>query len=231
MTQNNLRKWIESFAIITIFLFSVMISGCVQVNESTQTEGSSLGGVIVTQHTYLWGNDGLFTKTYDITLVILGVPKEIESGMSQEQLQAIEQMYGAAGTQQNAFIQPAGIQGNSPIIPVTTIPTPTPSIQHQITDGYWCRDTTMNNNGVNTNVKDCFQFFPDGTLARGFYPVESMTKYCTNINNVISNCLKWSINSQGQYIVPGNYVFTLNDNTLTSAGDYPPFTWSSQGIP
>lgn len=125
---------------------------------------------------------------------------------------------------------------------ISTIPTPTPPPQHKITDDYWCRNTLMSVNDVNKNVKDCYQFFSNGSYTHGdnaypefHYP---MAQLYVNCHTVVNKDLtteqacdldKWKVNSKGEYEI-WMKTFTLKGDTLTIAGEDPPYTWSSTGI-
>lgn len=111
----------------------------------------------------------------------------------------------------------------------TPIPTPIPVIQHKISDGYWCRDTTMNLGKAPTDVKECYQFFADGTFKWGYFPGYPMGKSpsCWSPN---VRC-EYKLNSRGQYEVQGGYTYTLSDNMLVDPHDPPYFKWSSTGVP
>jgi hypothetical protein len=110
-----------------------MISGCIQISSSTQSGGYALGGAVITEHTYLFGDEGFLTKKYDLTIFILGQSKKY-TDLSASQLQAIGQMYGGTGTQQNTIAQQTIVplqtttsQENIPITTSTIVEIPTPA--------------------------------------------------------------------------------------------------------
>lgn len=112
----------------------------------------------------------------------------------------------------------------------TPTPTPIPTIKHKITDGFWCRQTSVNIDKALTAVVECYQFFSDGTYKWGYSPGWAMGKSpsCSGDPNV--KC-EYSINSKGQYEIQGGSTFTLSGDTLTNPHDNPPFILSSTGIP
>lgn len=118
-------------------------------------------------------------------------------------------------------------------VPATTMQTPVPSpipiIKDKITDGFWCRDTTMNLGKAPTDVRECYQFFPDGTFKYGYSPGRLMGKSpsCSSPN---IKC-EYSLNAKGQYEVQGGYFYTLSGDLLIDPHDPPYFIRSSTGIP
>jgi len=129
---------------------------------------------------------------------------------------------------------PAGPRSTTPVIMIiTTMETPAPDIpliQHKITDGFWCRDNSMNVGTALTNVRECYQFFPDGTYKWGYSPGWPMGKSPRCSGDPNAKC-EYSVNPEGRYEVQGGYAFTLSGDTLTNPRDNPPFIWSSTGIP
>jgi len=116
----------------------------------------------------------------------------------------------------------------TPVSMVTLIPD-TPA-ERKITDGYWCRDTTMNIGTAPTKVTECYQFFPDGTYKWGYSPGWPMGKSrsCSGDPNV--KCT-YTFNAKSQYEVQGGYSYTLSGDSLIDAHDPPYFSWSALGIP
>jgi hypothetical protein len=115
--------------------------------------------------------------------------------------------------------------------------TPSPTTQHNITDGFWCRNSRARIQEVETEGRQCTQFFPDGTWAIGFSPGIPMHKTDNHkcleqMGQKNQDCgLKWSINSKGQYDIGGE-ALTLSGDTLTSDSDViTVFNWSPSGIP
>jgi hypothetical protein len=111
----------------------------------------------------------------------------------------------------------------------TPIPTPTPPKQRQITDGYWCRKTTINIGNAPTEIRECYQFSPDGTFKWGYSPGYPMGKSrsCSAPN---VKC-EYSLNPNGKYEVQGGYFYTLSGDQLVDPHDPPYFTYSANGIP
>jgi hypothetical protein len=127
---------------------------------------------------------------------------------------------------------------NPPLVsPNPVSATHSPTAQHNITDGYWCRNSRARIQEVETEGRQCIQFFPDGTWATGFSPGIPMHKTddhkCQEqAGQKIRDCdLKWSINSKGQFNTGGE-AFTLSGDTIRSDSDYIAiFDWSPSGIP
>jgi hypothetical protein len=111
----------------------------------------------------------------------------------------------------------------------TPVPTPVPVTARKITDGYWCRDTSLNIGKDPTNVRECYRFFSDGTFKWGYSPGYPLGKSrsCSAPN---VKC-EYSLNSKGKYDVQGGYSFTLSGDSLIDPHDPPYFSWSSTGIP
>ncbi len=117
---------------------------------------------------------------------------------------------------------------------VTTIltpePTPVASAPRKITDGFWCRDTTINIDKASTDIRECFQFFPDGTYKWGYSPGRAMGKSPSCPGDPALKCT-YFLNAKGQYQVMGGYYYTLSGDELIDPHDPPYFLWSSSGIP
>ena len=125
---------------------------------------------------------------------------------------------------------------------VTPTPTPTPTdvitpaptlisaLKHNFTDGFWCRDKTLNVGKAPKDVRECYKFFSDGTFKWGYSPGKLMGKSPSCSGDPNANC-SYSINPTGQIEVEGGYAFILSGDTLVDPHDPPHFTWSSTGIP
>jgi hypothetical protein len=111
----------------------------------------------------------------------------------------------------------------------TPAPTPIPIIRNKITDGFWCRDTTMNIGKAPTNVRECYQFFTDGTFKWGYSPGYPLGKSPSCWSPDV-NCT-YSLNAKGQYEIAGGYSFTLSGDILVDPHNQPYFSRSSTGIP
>lgn len=120
-----------------------------------------------------------------------------------------------------ATVQPTTMQ--------THAPTPPPIIQDKITDGFWCRDTTMNIGKAPTNVRECYQFLTDGTFRWGYSPGYPMGRSPSCWSPDVQ--CTYFLNSKGQYEVSGGYSYTLTGDTLIDPHDPPYFTRSLTGIP
>jgi hypothetical protein len=117
---------------------------------------------------------------------------------------------------------------------VTTIqtpaPTPVPLAERKITDGFWCRETTMNIGKAPTDVKECYQFFSDGTYKWGYSPGWTMGKSLSCSGAQDAKC-EYSFNAKGHYEVQGGYSYMLSGDTLIDPHDPPYFQWTPAGIP
>jgi hypothetical protein len=111
----------------------------------------------------------------------------------------------------------------------TPAPTPIPIVRDKITDGFWCRDTTMNLGKAPTNVRECYQFFTDGTFKWGYSPGYPMGKLPSCWSPDV-NCT-YSLNAKGQYEISGGYSYTLSGDILVDPHNQPCFSRSSTGIP
>jgi TM2 domain-containing membrane protein YozV len=118
--------------------------------------------------------------------------------------------------------------------PVPTIrtpyPTPIPTIRHAITEGFWCRKTSINIGKALTDVEECYQFFPDGTFKYGYSPGWPMGKSPSCSGEWGAKCT-YSINPSGKYEVQGGYIFTLSGDQLIDPHNAPYYRWSPNGIP
>jgi hypothetical protein len=119
-----------------------------------------------------------------------------------------------------------------PATVITTTPTPTPALplQRKITDGFWCRDTTMNIGKAPTEVKECYQFFDDGTFKWGYSPGELMGRSTSCSAEMNAKCT-YVLGSNGKYEVQGGYFYTLSGDALIDPHDPPYFIYTATGIP
>jgi hypothetical protein len=149
---------------------------------------------------------------------------------------------GCSGVNQAPSVTPT-----PQIIYVTVLVTPTPPIteettaatappaldtpsERKITDGYWCRDTTMNIGTAPTEIKECYQFFPDMTYKWGYSPGWRMGKSLSCSGDPGVKCT-YVLNGKGLYEVEGGYSYILSGDSLIDPHDPPYFTWSAAGIP
>jgi len=70
-------------------MLSLLCCGCVEVSSSTRSASFLIGGAEIIEHTYLWGNDGPFTKTYDVKVTILGAEVANATGISRQQMESL----------------------------------------------------------------------------------------------------------------------------------------------
>jgi len=71
-------------ALLLIFLIiaCMVSSGCIETGTKNTQAGTSLAGYELTEHTYLWGLEGPFSKTYDIRIWLLSTDVYKASGIS-----------------------------------------------------------------------------------------------------------------------------------------------------
>lgn len=124
------------------------------------------------------------------------------------------------------LMSPATVQSTTLQTPALT---PSPIALDKITDGFWCRDTTMNIGKAPTNVRECYQFLTDGTFRWGYSPGYAMGRSPSCWSPDV-RCT-YILNSKGQYEVSGGYSYTLTGDTLIDPHDPPYFTRSFTGIP
>jgi len=113
----------------------------------------------------------------------------------------------------------------------TTIPVPAATWEPMnITDGFWCRDTTMNIGKAATDVRECYQFSADGTYRWGYQPGWPMGRSMSCPGDPNEPC-RYFLNGRGQYEVEGGYAYTLSGISLIDPHNPPYYTWSETGIP
>jgi hypothetical protein len=113
----------------------------------------------------------------------------------------------------------------------TTVPIPAATWEPiNITEGFWCRDTTMNIGKASTDVRECYQFFDDGTYRWGYQPGWPMGKSTSCPGDPSEPC-RYFLNGRGQYEVEGGYDYTLSGISLIDPHNPPYYTWSETGIP
>jgi len=118
----------------------------------------------------------------------------------------------------------------APTVAATRTPTPVPTLlEHNLTNGFWCRYKTLNIGKAPTDVRECYQFFPDGTFEWGYSPGKPMGKSQSCSGDPAAKC-HYSITPAGQYELEGGYTFLLSGDTLTDPHDPPYFRWSTTGI-
>jgi hypothetical protein len=142
------------------------------------------------------------------------------------------QKSAVTSTQTAAPATPTPATPPTTVITTTPTPSPTPVVpaERKITDGYWCRDTTMNLGKAPTGVRECYQFFSDGTYKWGYAPGHAMGKSPSCPGEMTAKC-EYFINAKGHYEVQGGYSYVLSGDTLNDPHDPPYFRWSPAGIP
>lgn len=212
----------------TLFLIVLIIGfalsgGCVQISEKERASGNGLMGYEETEHLYLWGEHGPLTKEYDIRIWALGIDVAREKGISEARRNAYQKEYNdAVKTLQSTTT-------STPVKTPTPIRSPTQSSsKHQLTEGYWCLESIWKTDSGNRPIRDCYQFFSDGSMATGTSDAKTMIRvnYCTN-NNVCSYNA-WKIDSNGQYIIM-DQICTFTGHSISCPG-FNPHTWSATGV-
>jgi hypothetical protein len=87
-------RWIP-LVLAALIVACTVSSGCIETKSRSYSAGPGLVHVTVTEHTYLFGAEGFFTKTYDIS--VSGLGREIFSvkGITQTQLKSYLEKYSA----------------------------------------------------------------------------------------------------------------------------------------
>lgn len=58
--------------LILLLVITTFSAGCVELNRQSKSSNFIIGGITVTEVTYLYGSDGLFTKQYIVSGSVLG---------------------------------------------------------------------------------------------------------------------------------------------------------------
>ena len=147
----------------------------------------------------------------------------------------------SAPSGQNQPAQPSPPVTTVITTPPTPVPTPVPTTistpvpppatpeERKITDGYWCRRTTINIGNANTDITECYQFLEDGTFRWGYSPGRPMGKsQSCEAPNI--RC-EYRLTTDRQYELQGGYFLTLSGDQLVDPHDPPYFTYTTKGIP
>ena len=119
----------------------------------------------------------------------------------------------------------------TPVPRGTPVPVPVATWEPvAITDGFWCRDTTMNIGKAATDVRECYRFFEDGTYLWGYQPGRPMGKSMSCPGDPAEPC-RYFLNGRGQYEVEGGYAYTISGIALIDPHNPPYYIWSETGIP
>jgi|GEM_PF-1994640 hypothetical protein len=89
-------KRLATLSILILLALSVLSSGCIETGKRSVQTGTPLAGYEITEHTYLWGPGGPFSKTYDIRVWVLGKDIFKATGISQAELNTAIQKYAAS---------------------------------------------------------------------------------------------------------------------------------------
>jgi hypothetical protein len=152
-----------------------------------------------------------------VVVAVLGAPFALNEYSKYQEHEQIRQYLNRPITIQQTYSPTKTV--------ITTKPTPTPTIQHKITDGYWCQNSIMGVEGKGTqNVKECYQFFSDGSYTHGNSldtPMKGVSGWSWRVDSY-GNYQIWGYNSNGVPML--TEIWTLNDNKLGS------YSWSSTGL-
>jgi hypothetical protein len=88
----------------------------------------------------------------------------------------------------------------------------------------------MNIGKAPTDVKECYQFFPDGTYKWGYSPGWPMGKSLSCSGSADAKCV-YSLNPNGKIEVQGGYSYTVSGDALIDPHDPPYFIRTASGIP
>lgn len=80
----------KTLTLVVLFLMlAASVSGCIEVSNQVRSSGNVLGGAEVTEHVYLWGNDGPLTETYDVRMWLLGADVVNVKGLSRSEMESV----------------------------------------------------------------------------------------------------------------------------------------------
>jgi hypothetical protein len=98
-------------------VFATFLCGCIELNKQSQGQSAFGSGVSVTEHTYLWGDEGFFTKKYDVTITIFGANMYSAQGVSRSQLDRIlEEVRGLGNPTSTTTPTPQTVPETGPTI-------------------------------------------------------------------------------------------------------------------
>lgn len=122
-------------SLILLLIFLIFSTGCIQVSSQTSMCSGGFVGMNYIQHTYLWGDEGLFTKKYDVS-ISLGFP-QVKNGVSEFEFQQYVNAYCQAPppvrlyqtivTPYPTIMTPYPTPMLPYQAPMTTVPTPIPT--------------------------------------------------------------------------------------------------------
>ena len=106
---------------VVLLVATILVAGCIETGRTTQSENYIVGKISVTEVTYLWGDDGLFTKQYVVSYQTVGSARQ-STTLSKAEYESIKN--GLVGY----FLPDFGYQGSasptmSYVIQTTIVPT------------------------------------------------------------------------------------------------------------
>jgi len=87
--MKNMKKIFVPFILIFLLFSIIFTAGCVETGRTTQSENYIVGKISVTEVTYLWGDDGPFTKQYVVSIQALGSTRQ-STTMSKAEYESIK---------------------------------------------------------------------------------------------------------------------------------------------
>ena len=78
-----------STVILLLMAACCLACGCLEVSATTRSVDTLAGGAEIVEHTYLWGDDGFMTKTYDVRVTALGIDIASVKGVSRGRMEAL----------------------------------------------------------------------------------------------------------------------------------------------
>jgi hypothetical protein len=70
------KKILIPFTLIVLLFSTILAAGCIETGRTTQSENYIVGKISVTEVTYLWGDDGPFTKQYVVSIQAIGSTRQ-----------------------------------------------------------------------------------------------------------------------------------------------------------
>ena len=118
---------------VVLLVATILVTGCIETGRTTQSENYIVGKISVTEVTYLWGDDGLFTKQYVVSYQAVGSPRQ-STTISKAEYESIKD--GLVGYFLPDFGYPVSPSPTMPFVVQTTmVPTYTQKMQETVYKG------------------------------------------------------------------------------------------------
>jgi archaellin len=118
---------------VLLLLATILVAGCIETGRTTQSDNYIVGKISVTEVTYLWGDDGLFTKQYVVSYQAVGSPRQ-STTISKAEYESIKN--GLVGYFLPDFGYPVSPSPTMPFVVQTTmVPTYTQKMQETVYKG------------------------------------------------------------------------------------------------